>query len=333
MWEGAGPKRARLGLITAAAAVIAVLLMVLTGLNAPGAAPQAKVTATGAGVAVFPLLANTTIDLNRTQSSGTYVPEYVSLNNSTTLTQLPAVLTVVAKSCRWVSVLNLTVAAKPASAFHNVQYRNVTTGNATGTVIAPTYTTSFLACGAHYYSVNFVYWTYSIYEFSASGLIGNSNLTVGGISHWPGTSIGPKNRTVAFGQTETAVLVIASNLTFTVILPSPVNGTTSCDYTKQVCSYTQYKVSTAADVVNVTTASTIAFTKASGLLVTATYENWTVTYTSSTVNANTGLGAFFSNTYSALNSWVYAYWWAWVVVVLILIIIGFAARGRRRPKA
>lgn len=294
MSENPVRQRARLSPITVmAAAVIAVLLVVLTGLatggvgSVRGATPDQGVSS---GLTPF-ALPTTTIDLNRSQSAGTYVNEYVTLNNGTTLTALPASLTVTAGACAWVIVSNLTEAASPTSIFHNVQFHNVTSGNDTGNLADKG--AGFKICGGGSVWINYAYWTYSVYEFSAPTLGIASTMTLGGFSDWAGTTIAPANVSAPIGASDVAQFIVSSNLTFTAVLPSPVNSPTTCDATGQVCSFTQYSFVSVSDVSNVSTTRTIAFTHPSGLLVTAAYENWTAGYTSGTVSANTQVGGFF----------------------------------------
>jgi len=172
MFEEKDRTRARHGSITGAAAVIAVLLVVVSSLliGASGAM-RGSTPPTGLEPAVIPAaLADTAIDLNRSQSSGTYVAEYVVLNNSTTLTALPAALTVTASTCKWVTVENLTEAAKPSSSFHNVEYANVTAANGTGTVV--THSDSFKVCGGSGMWINFVATDVQIERFERTDQIG-----------------------------------------------------------------------------------------------------------------------------------------------------------------
>ncbi|MGI0130386.1 MAG: hypothetical protein ACREEC_09595, partial [Thermoplasmata archaeon] len=293
-------------------ATLALLLVVLTGLTPGGPGGLHGSTSAAKSSSGFSpdVLANTVIDLNRSQSpSSAYVPEYVALNNSTTLTKLPAFLTVLASTCEWVTVENLSEAALPASSFHNVQFYNVTGGNDSGTSI--THANSFKVCGGTGLWINFVYWTYSIYRYSFTGLGVASTMTLGGFSDWSGTSIAPANVTAAIGPSDVASFKVASNLTFTAVLPAAVNGPNGCDTTGQICSYTQYSYVSAADASNVSKTRSIAFTAASGLRVTAAYENWTVGYSSTTVSDNTGLGGLFAGTDSFFQTVFVDFWYLW----------------------
>jgi hypothetical protein len=329
MHERTSGSRAGRRSITVAASVIAVLLVVVSSLliGASGAM-RGSSPPTELEPAVIPAaLADTAIDLNRSQSSGTYVAEYVVLNNSTTLTALPAALTVAASTCKWVTVENLTEAAKPSSSFHNVEYANATVANGSGTVV--THSDSFKVCGGSGMWINFVYWTFSIYEFSSTGLGVSSTVTLGGFSDWTGTTVAPANLSATIGPSAVAQFIVASNETFTATFPALVNGPTSCDFSGQLCSYTQYSYVSAADALNVTKSHTVAFTKASGLLVAAAYENWTVGYSSATVSTNTGVGGFFAGTDSVFQEVFVQFWYLWIVGLLVVALIVGMARNRK----
>ena len=332
MTEESGRTKKRLLPITAAAAVLAVLVLVVTSMAfAPVAGAGAVRGNTPAQISpsvVLPsALANTAIDLNRSQSAGTYVNEYVTLNNSTTLTKLPAALTVVASTCKWVIVANLTEAASPASVFHNVQFHNVTTGNDTGTTSDSGH--GFKVCGGTGIWINYVYWTYSIYQFNTTSLGTNGTATVK-FGDYPGMTTGPATVSAPFGTTYAIKLTVATNLTFTVTLPFQTNSSASCSELGQVCSFTRYTFSAATDTANTSVSNTIAFTAASKLLVTAAYENWTVSYTSASIGANTGIGGFFAGSSTIFQTYVVQFWYLWILGLLGVALVAAIASKRRR---
>ena len=315
-----------------AAAVIAVFAVLLVGLSgvyaggaglAPGSSPS---QAASTGFVPF-ALANTAIDLNRSQSAGTYAPEYVTLNNSTTLTELPAALTVTAATCKWVIVANYTAPSVPASVFHNVQFHNVTTGNDTGTTTDSGH--GFKICGGTGIWINYVYWTYSVYQFNTTSLGTNGTAAVK-FGDYPGMTSGPAAVSVPFGTDYAIKLTVATNLTFTVTLPEQTNSSTSCSELGQVCSFTRYTFSAAADSANTTTSSVISFTAASKLLVVAAYENWTVSYTSASISANTGVGGFFGSANTVFQTYVVQFWYLWIVGLLVVALVAAIASKRRR---
>jgi hypothetical protein len=326
--------------LAAATAVLAVALLCLTGLASPSAAgpttafhSAGPVTDGAHGLAsVRPSgLATTVIDLNRSQSGGTYVAEYVTVNNGTTLHILPASLTVTAGACDWITIQNLTVAATPASSFHNVQYRNVTIANASSTVKATMGTHSFDICGGSGWWINFVYWSFSIYDFTSTTLPVNGSIGFSAFSDWPGTSTAPPAFTANFGTSSAVSARIASNLTtFTVTLPTLVNGSTTCTDLSQVCSFEQYSFVSATDTANLSTSRVIVFSTASGLRVSGTWENWTVGYSAASISANTGTGAFFADTSTFVTEVFVQYYYLWILAVIVLIIVGVAASGSRR---
>ncbi len=331
MTESARPKQGtRPQPITVAAAVLAVLLLVIVSALLVGGSGAIRGAAPGVGdshLGAF-ALPTTTIDLNRSQTSGTYVAEYVTLNNSTTLTRLPVSLTVVAGSCRWVTVANFTAAASPTSPFHNVQYHNVTSGNDTGSLSDNGH--GFRVCGGTGVWINYVYWTYSIYEFETTGLAVNGTVTLDGFSDWPGTTSAPANVSATVGPHTIARFTVSSNLTFTAVLPATVDGPNSCGVTGQICSYTQYSFVSAADSSNTSTSHSIAFTKASGLLVTGAYENWTAGYKNASVGDSTAIGGFFGETESAFQAIVVQYWYLWILGLLVVALVVAVSRRRRR---
>ena len=332
MWDRERSKSARLGRTTVAAAVIAVFAVLLVGLSgvyaggaglARGSAPGQE---TSTGFVPF-ALANTAIDLNRSQSAGTYAPEYVTLNNSTTLTELPAALTVTAATCKWVIVANYTAPSVPASVFHDVQFHNVTTGNDTGTTSNSGH--GFKVCGGTGIWINYVYWTYSIYQFNTTSLGTNGTATVK-FGDYPGMTAGPAEISAPFGTGYAIKLTVATNLTFTVTLPFQTNSSASCSELGQVCSFTRYTFSAAADTANTSASNVIAFTVASKLLVTAAYENWTVSYTSASIGANTGVGGFFAGSSTIFQTYVVQFWYLWVLGLLVVALVAAIASKRRR---
>lgn len=334
-----GEQKQRLAPITVLAAavfaVIAVALMLLVSAAPTGAlggvSRSGDPSIAGHSYVVLPAVANPNLYVNRSQSAGTYVKEYASLNNSTALTALPFG-GATTHGCRWVTILNATQASSPASAFHNVQYANVTTANGSGTVRAGINTLAFDACSGTPTWVNYVYWTYSIYQFSSVGLGANTTIKVGSFSFWPGTTTGPAGVQGIIGPSSLARFLISSNLTtFTVTFATQVNGSTTCDVTGQICSYSQWTYSSSADAVNVTTAKTLVFSAASGFRVNAAYENWTISFTAASVSVNTALGGFFASASSGFTTWFLNLWFIWVLIILILIAVGaIVSRGRRR---
>ena len=336
MTEESG-RRKRLLPITAAAAVFAVLVLVFTSMAfAPVAGAGAVRGNTPAQLSpsvVLPsALANTLIDLNRSQSAGNYVKEYVTLNNSTTLTALPAALTVVAATCKWVIVANLSEAASPASVFHNVQFHNVTSGNNTGNLADKA--SGFRVCGGTGLWINYVQWTYSIYQFSTTSLGTNGTAAVT-FGDYPGTTTGPAKVSAPFGTSYALALTVSANLTFSVTLPEQTNSTTSCSQLGQVCSFTRYTFSAATDTTNTSSANVIAFTVASKLLVTGAYENWSVTYTSASVNANSAVGGIFTAAGSFFQTYIVQFWYLWILgllAVALVAAIGASRRGRRHQR-
>ena len=312
-------------------AVFAVLLVALSGAYVGGAAlarGSAPGEAASTGFVPF-ALANTAIDLNLSEQGGApYQAEYVTVNNSTTLTKLPAALTVVASTCLWITIENLTEPLKAASVFHNLQFHNRTSANDTGSV-AGGGASAFKICGGGSTWLNYQEWTYSIYQFSTASLGTNGTATVK-FSDYPGMTTGPAAVSAPFGTTYALSLKVATNLTFTVTLPEQTNSSTSCSELGQVCSLTRYTFSAATDTTNTSVSNVIAFTVASKLLVTAAYENWTVSYTSASISANTGVGGFFAGTSTAFQTYVVQFWYLWILGLLVVALVAAIASKRRR---
>ncbi len=332
MRERTEGKSARLGLITAAAAVIAVLALLLSGLGAlPGGAPAGGGAArAGAQVAVHPAATPATqLYINRSQSSGTYVPEYVTFNNTTTLNRLPYSATT-GNGCRWVTIGNLsTTLGTPA--YHEVDYRNVTTANASGTIKAHQYTPSFDACYGNAYWVNYVYFTLSYYQFRDQGLPAgvNTTLTVT-FGKWPGASAAPASVTYSISKNGVAVLRVASNLTFNVTATKTFAGATSCVDGGQVCSYSQYTFSTWANSSTTNSSDPLKFGTDGLALISAGTVFWNVSYANSSVSANTQIGGFLVTTGGLLETAIFGFWWAIVLVLIVIVGVAWATSGRRR---
>jgi hypothetical protein len=333
MHERTSGSRAARRSITVAATALAVLIVVVSSLLLGGSGAT-RATAPASDSPNFEpfVLPTTTIDLNRSQSAGIYVPEYVALNNSTTLTKLPAALTVTAGTCKWVTVQNLTSAASPATVFHNVEYANETAANESGTLLS--HSSSFKVCGGAGVWINFVYWTFGVYVFDGTGLAVTPAPKVVYVTYgdWPGVSAGPAPAMYPFSSTSDLSLTVASNLSFEVTF-SRYNTSTSCDVTGQVCAYTTYTFVSASSGASVNTTATLIFGTIAGVTgyakANSAYSNWTIGYTSATVNANTGLGGFFEDTSSFFSEVFVQFWYLWILVLLVVIVIALMGRDRR----
>ncbi|MHB8351131.1 MAG: hypothetical protein ACYDFT_00305 [Thermoplasmata archaeon] len=286
-----------------------------------------------AAVVPFTELA-TELNISRSQSgAGTYVPEYVAFNNSSTLNKLPFFGTAI-NGCRWVTIENLTAPSAPKSPFHNVQYVNVTAANASGAIDAHQWQTSFRLCAGSAAWINYAYWTYGVYDFTTTGLVPSATATVT-FGAYPGTTAVPSTLTPSLS---TVSLTIASNLSFSISFPSPVNSATTCDATGQICHYQAYSFVSASltGTSTVNTTGTITYGKLGTVtgyaLVSAAYANWTAGYTNATVQANTAIGGFFSAGGSFFNQWIMQFWYLWFLVILVLVIVALAARGGRRGR-
>lgn len=348
-----GPPRTLAGIALSAASLLLVLvfLAVALGQSQPGlsggvtsfvvrgSAPAlTDGAAVGTRAAIHPAaIATTTIYVNRSQSAGTYVNEYVSLNNSSTLTKIPATLTVVASSCRWVTILNATV---KVDSFHSILYGSVSVGNATGTLYAGAGKSSYKICGGSASFVNYVLWTYSIYTFTAptlgntvtsgAGTVGLGNLTL--VYETPTGYAGAAqvwlNKSYAFDVNHAVQIKIPINVSFQVSVPTTINQATTCDVTGQICNYQSWGLvsSTQAGTTNTTTKGALTFAQP----LSAAYVNWSSSYKSTNVSSNSAIGG----AWVAFANWVFA-WWLALLILFVLVIIGLAyyerdGRHRRR---
>jgi hypothetical protein len=304
-----------------------------------GHAPAVEIRAGGIQPAAGPI-ALTKIDVNRSQSSGTYVNEYVSLNNSSTLTKIPAALTVVSASCLWVTVLNLSTTVTSVT---SVQYAQVTQGNNTGIVLSPLGKTSFKICGGYVSFVDYTLWTYSLYTFTAptlgnthtsgNGLTGLGNLTLrytwptgyaGAIQTWVNTSY-------AFDVNHAVTLKIPTNASFSVLLPAQISQATTCDVTGQICNYQQFNLvsSVQSGTTNVTAKAILTFAQP----LKNGYVNWTSSYQAQNISSNSALGG----AWVSFANWVYAWWLALLILFVVIVVVAVywdrdGRHGHRRER-
>ncbi|HZY70859.1 MAG TPA: hypothetical protein VFF67_07795 [Thermoplasmata archaeon] len=322
--------------ITGVAAVIATLALLLDtaipiGDASPHGGSHAVDHAVGSGGILPAAIGAAQLYVNRSQSSGTYVKEFVSLNNSSTLTPLPlnGGSPTTFHGCEWVTVVNATVTV---DTFHVVRYAKVTTGNGTGTVVVGLAKTSFDACAGSAYFVDYTMWTYSIYDFTAKVLGINSTLDVA-FDRYPGSLGYPTNVSLVIGPKTVAQLKAPTNISFNVTA-NPVNGTTTCTASSlsQVCSYPRWTLSewTQAASGTAVTGNPFEVGGTTGLTpVGATYSNWSVIYTETNVSANTATGIFFLEAGSWLNTIFVQFWYLWVLLVVGIVVYALARGGRR----
>jgi hypothetical protein len=333
MRENKERRVSRAFVVTAAAAVIAVFALLLTVALAPIGAPASSQS--GARVAV---VGDTTIYLNRSQGTApystteNYVGEFVSLNNSSTLTRIPTTLTVAASSCKWVAVENLSTTV---DTFDSVLYVNVTSGNATGTSVvagtfaAPATLSAFKACGGSAYYVNYAAQAYHVYNFAAPTLTIRTNATLSKATY-PGATTSTKATEYAIAAKGTLSLKIPAHESFDLSFLAVVDGPTSCDVTGQICSYPTATFVSATNGANVTASPDLTFFAANSTA--SAYSNWTLEYKSGTASANTPIGGFFADSRSAFVSYVVDLWYVWIVALLVVAVILLARDDRPRRR-
>lgn len=331
-------------MISATAAVFAVLVLVLTGgLSALSAHSPTGPASHQSGLRAASIPA-TSLEVNRSQivapgsgGSNVYQPEYVTLNNSTTLTKLPAVVTVKsATDCRWVTVANLTTTE---SAFISVVYVNATAANASGTLLTPAATEpkgtlvyppnvdvqSFKACGGAAEWVNFYQVQYSIFNFGSPTL--GSPATVQLVYVTPsGQAKQTLNANYTAPAKGTLQFKVPASAAFQIVYPATVTGPTTCDVTGQVCSYNLYTFTTATGAQGATVNSSYTqttYTFKAAQSIGGDYYNWTLTWTNASVsNDPSALGSFIV---SPLEMLAHDLETPWVVVVLVFLAAGAIA--------
>lgn len=317
--------KGRLGLITGAAAVIAVLaVLLLGGLSVPSVSPSSAGPAASSHARPFVIPA-TTIFVNRSQTGGTYIYEAITVNNSSSLVQLPHSFTGV-NGCRWISVVNLTT---NLDALDAVSYVNVTGANNSGTALAKNaLTTGFDICGGHQAWVNYQKFSFDIYTFSFATLGANANLTFVNYSSGGAVITVNKNFTILAGGS--VALKVWTNETFTVRYPASATGTLSCSVFG-VCttpSWAFTSASTALPIANTTTKTTAKF-----LSIGSTgYRNWTVYYTESNATSTTGGGAFVVAVGGFWTTWIVPFWWAWTLLIIAIVVVAAASASRHRAR-
>jgi hypothetical protein len=321
--------------ITGVAAVTAaIVLLSLSGVPMAGAAAPASRgdhELSAAGVSPSTISASQ-LYVNRSQSSGTYVKEFVTLNNSSTLTVLPlnAGTATTFHGCEWVTVVNATTTV---DTFHVARYAKVSTANGSGTTVAGVAKLSFDACAGSAYWVDFTMWTYSVYDFTSKVLGINSTLSVY-FGRYSGSLGYPTNLSLVIGPKVVAQLKTPTNVSFNVTANS-ANGNATCTASSfsQVCSYSRWTLSLWSQASSGTSVTTNPFEVggATGLsLVGATYSNWSVSYTETNVSANTATGAFFVSAGGWLNTIFVQFWYLWVLLVVGIVVYVAARSGRRR---
>jgi len=336
MDENRGTRKSRAFVVTAAAAVIAVFALVLTGgLSALDAHGPTGTASHQSGLRVDTIGA-TDLYLNRSQGTApystteSYVGEFVSLNNSSTLTRIPTLVTVKsATDCRWVTVLNLST---KIDTFDSVVYLNVTGANATGAGIiagsfsSPATKVSFNACGGSAYYVNFGAQAYHIYNFAATtlGLAANVTQTK---TTYSGATVSTASIVYSLAAKGTLTLKIPAHEAFDLTFPAYVNGSTTCDVTEQICSYPSDSFVSATNGANVTKTGALTFFASNSTA--SAYSNWTIDYKSGTASADTIVGGFFGDVSSGFTSYFVDLWYVWVVALLGVAVVVLLARSGR----
>lgn len=330
------------------AALLAVLVLSLLAgslLLGVAAAPSAAgATSAGHVSAAVAAPSDTEIYLNRSQDDApgtatyaTYPNEFVTLNNTTTLTKIAGTsglttLTVAASTCKWVTIANDSIAINATASILAV---NVTAANASGTVdlkgsdASPlSGGDSFKACGGSAYWINYVVQAYHIYDVAAPTL-GVAAKAVLVWTEYSDSTESHLNQSISIAAAGTLTLKVPAKEALELELPSLVNGTKACTSDGQVCSYPQYAFESATLSTNVTTSYLLHFSAANSTGY--AYSNWSALYSKTTVSADTPIGLFGSDFYTVFTAIFVVYWYLWVVVLLLLVVVAAVVHtGHRR---
>jgi hypothetical protein len=324
--------------ITAVATVIAALaLLVLSGI--PGALPTSARGDSPSAHLTSSTIATTAIYLNRSQSAGTYVAEYVAFNNTTTLHALPYVATVAASSCRWVSIINLTTTV--SAPFQYVQFVNATTtlnGTASGAtadaIKGAGSLHAFEACGGHTYWSNYVLFSYAEYTFAFPTLGAAAKATFENYST-PGNAAVTVNASLTMPAAGALTFKVWTNESFWIVLPKNVTGAQSCTGASgdQTCTTPSWAFSAAATSLPIANSSTSVRFHFYATLATG-YRNWTVTYTETNASTFSGAAAFVNSLGPDWTWLVDNAWWILTLIVVAVVVVYLLAdrRGRRAKK-
>lgn len=322
----------------AAGLVVLILLTILSGVLISGTSPSNR--APGNAGLRTDVIAATQLYLNRSVHSAvgtsafTYPKEFVTLNNSTTLTGIPVLLTVKsATDCRWVTVQLPSNVSTGATTFTTNIYQNVTGANNSGAVVAAQTVLSFKACGGSAYFVNWLNQGYGIFDFNSNVGV-NATATVvftqpaGAVRSWT-------NTTLKWQSGKTLVVKVAAGAIWRIAFNSTVSGPTSCTAFSgnQICSYQLWTFTslafTGTGAANTSTNPVLTFQSAA--TVQGTWSNWSLSYASSNVTLNTPTGAFLVLGGGFLTMVFVNFWWAWLLLLIVVTIV-YATwhRGGRR---
>lgn len=325
--------------VTAILALFGVALFLGVGFAQVGVAPGP----TTGGAAPVHVLATpaTQIYINRSQSAGTYVKEFVSLNNSSTLTQLPYANTAIksANDCRWATVLNMTT---KVDAFHSIIYQELTSANGSG-LVASSYRTpaggygsgvfaasfSFKICGGTAEWVAYQQWTFTVYGFFAPRLTNQTTMKIVYLTPNGGTRT-YYNTTFPFGANFAVSRQVPTNYSTQFALPTSVTGPVSTDFAGVTTtpSWAFQSASLGSPATNTSTSAVLTFA-AQGAL----YANWTAAYQQSNATGGNVVSAFFETS----DAFIVAQATTIIILVALLVIVvaavAVARRSRHRRKA
>ena len=311
------------GGLTVLLAVLAALLFLVSSFgSATAAAPAME----GNSAVSLPSAAipTTQINLNLSESGTSYYPEFVTLNNTSTIYRLPYVVT---SRFSWVTVLNLSRAEGP---LHSINYAQVTAANDSGTVVASSAQTGFEARGGQAYWVDYTYWTYNIYGFSAPGVAVAVNLHIS-FGDYPGHTTGPANLTVPVGGGNFLSVKVSDNVTVSVLAPRELSQLGSCGFAGTVCNEELWNLTGWKNSSSTPSADPLLLGGTSGLKIPlGGWDNYTAVYAASNTTTSTGTGSFILATESVLSSVFLTWWYLWVLLVVLLV--AYAAGRDRNPQ-
>ncbi|MGB6442875.1 MAG: hypothetical protein WBF81_06230, partial [Thermoplasmata archaeon] len=335
-----GTKRARLGLITAATTVFVALVLVLLA-GAPPAGGSIGRSDSGLHADTSPATAGHWV--NQSEEVGAqgsqvapYHVEYIAINNSSTLHELPYAITG-ANGNIWITVLNVSIVLN-TDPLEQLQYQNTSSANASGTIINGVGTYSFYLGAGKAAWINYAVWTYDRYTFSFAG----ANIPTTPTKATEITAV-LVNYTFA-GHTEKWVnesyvlewgtglaLTASDNESFWVTFPTTVTGTNLTHSPSYGVTDTPVWTFDAGVEVTPSAATLTKTTVHVVALGTEAWSNYTLTYTETNSSATSGGGFFVADTLTVLG-WFYAESWSgWLdlgLIVVVLVGVAYAASSR-----
>lgn len=255
-----------------------------------------------------------------------YIALYATFNN-TTIHKLPYANTAEPAGFNAWITFNATIVLNK-NARDVLTFANVTSANGTGFLAG----NGIKVTSAHAYWADYIEYLYTDYQWTISAP--QFSLTSTGPTATLVNQTRPGHAEQWLNTTETFVdasltLVIASNYTIGIVLPSTFNGPSN----NPQFGETVTPVYTFSSQVEQTPA--VQSFKTTGLVIhgagTAGWENITASYTESNTTSQTTGGVFYSDTVSFFGFFV-TFWWVTIILILLVafvaVVIGRSSRRR-----